>query len=134
MQAMRRMQGLGAAPRSVSQRRSVNRPTITRIRSSSKPGGSPNGDQPQAALPSQDRPTPTPTASLDLAYESEGASALMQDVVKTTGLHRAPLSGGVKTATLRCGRGMHDVLMQIPPAGPTCDKTGTLRCGCMALA
>jgi len=42
----------------------------------------------------------TKPSILNIAYESETA-AHMQDVIKTTGLHRAPLSGGVKTATSR---------------------------------
>ncbi|GAX81214.1 hypothetical protein CEUSTIGMA_g8646.t1 [Chlamydomonas eustigma] len=39
-------------------------------------------------------------STLDIAYESESA-ALLAGTIKTTGLHRAPLTGGVKTATLR---------------------------------
>lgn len=39
-------------------------------------------------------------ASLELAYESAG-SPVRTSPVKTTGLRRAPLSGGVKTATQR---------------------------------
>lgn len=48
---------------------------------------------------------PIPPASLDLAYESaqlQGLAVRPNDsAVKTTGLHRAPLTGGVKTATAR---------------------------------
>jgi hypothetical protein len=39
-------------------------------------------------------------ASLELAYESAG-NPVRTSPVKTTGLRRAPLSGGVKTATQR---------------------------------
>ena len=46
---------------------------------------------------------------LSLAFESDkqtlftSAKNATESVVKTTGLHRAPLSGGVKTATTRWG-------------------------------
>jgi hypothetical protein len=42
---------------------------------------------------------------LGLQFQSSRSASSMRNVVKTTGLHRAPLSGGVKTATLRCARG-----------------------------
>ncbi len=38
---------------------------------------------------------------LGLQFQSSRSASSMRNVVKTTGLHRAPLSGGVKTATLR---------------------------------
>jgi hypothetical protein len=47
-------------------------------------------------------------STLDIAYESESA-ALESGAIKTTGLHRAPLTGGVKTATLRYPR--HPVVL-----------------------
>lgn len=52
---------------------------------------------------------PAPAAKpepMSLAFESEKASVSKGDgsPVKTTGLHRAPLSGGVKTATNRYSR------------------------------
>lgn len=46
---------------------------------------------------------PAESSSLNLPYQSEADKSSVQKVVKTTGLHRAPLSGGVRSATLRCG-------------------------------
>ena len=45
---------------------------------------------------------PAESSSLNLPYQSEADKSSVQKVVKTTGLHRAPLSGGVRSATLRC--------------------------------
>lgn len=62
------------------------------------------------ALSSESRKLPLRPATpgtLNIAYESEKESSLkpVVDASQTTGLHRAPLSGGVTTATARSGGG-----------------------------
>lgn len=61
---------------------------------------------PQPSPESSSRSTPDAKVTkapapdtLDLAYESDAAAKKAHGVTKTTGLRRAPLSGGVKTAT-----------------------------------
>lgn len=62
--------------------------------------------QPDAARTGAEAAAGKPRDVLNLAFESDKKLAVpkpvMETVVKTTGLHRAPLSGGVKTATTRC--------------------------------
>ncbi|KXZ52841.1 hypothetical protein GPECTOR_8g224 [Gonium pectorale] len=71
-----------------------------------KPQKSGSGSDPGAAKPAT---SAKPAESLNLAFESDkklvtppaAGKVIMESPVKTTGLHRAPLSGGVKTATTR---------------------------------
>jgi hypothetical protein len=59
--------------------------------------------------PASRPPSPAKPSELNLAFESDKKAppsppftkVIMESPVKTTGLHRAPLSGGVKTATRR---------------------------------
>mgnify|MGYP001806837222 CR=1 FL=1 len=94
----------GRAP--LSLRQPPPRPCL-RARSAAADGPQPQKQDGSAAgKPSASKPA----ESLNLAYESDKPKAashsssskvIMESPVKTTGLHRAPLSGGVKTATKR---------------------------------
>lgn len=75
----------------------------------SKDNGKESGASPLEPAKTQQEPTivlpqntlNTPADFLNLAYESDKKQSSAAGAIKTTGLRRAPLSGGVKTATSR---------------------------------
>ncbi|KAG2499020.1 hypothetical protein HYH03_003205 [Edaphochlamys debaryana] len=101
-----RLAALTAAPRRTVRARAANPPTPP---SSPEGPSKPQAPQPQkadapSASSSAPRPAPPTPDALNLAFESDAAKhskVITESPVKTTGLHRAPLSGGVKTATSR---------------------------------
>ncbi|KAG2453613.1 hypothetical protein HYH02_001829 [Chlamydomonas schloesseri] len=93
----------GRAPAPVCRRQAAPRPCL-RARAA---GADTPQPQKQDGAPGGKPTASKPAETLNLAYESDkqkvaaATKVIMESPVKTTGLHRAPLSGGVKTATKR---------------------------------